>query len=58
LVLPPAQSIARCPATLCSERADWAESERNACAYFAAVALDRRIAYNRDLMAQQISNSL
>ena len=38
--------------------ADWAESERNSCAYFAAVALDRRIAYNRDLMAQQISNSL
>ena len=38
--------------------AEWAESERNACAYFAAVALDRRIAYNRDLMAQQISNSL
>jgi len=38
--------------------ANWAESERNACAYFAVVALDRRIAYNRDLMAQQISNSL
>ena len=38
--------------------ANWAESERTACAYFAAVALDRRIAYNRDLMAQQISNSL
>ena len=38
--------------------AEWAESERNGCAYFAAVALDRRIAYNRELMAQQISNSL
>jgi len=34
---------------------DWAESERQGCAYFAAVALDRRIAHNRDLMAQQMS---
>ena len=35
----------------------WADAERSACAYFAAVALDRRIALNRSLMAQQISNS-
>ncbi len=34
---------------------DWAESERKGCAYFAVVALDRRIAHNRDLMAQQMS---
>jgi len=33
----------------------WAEGERQGCAYFAAVALDRRIARNRDLMAQQMS---
>ena len=30
------------------------EQERNQCTYFAAVALDRRIAFSRDLMAQQI----
>ncbi|HEX9759881.1 MAG TPA: hypothetical protein VGA40_03130 [Candidatus Acidoferrales bacterium] len=34
----------------------WADQERGQCAYFAAVALDRRIAYNRDLMAQQVSH--
>ncbi len=33
----------------------WLESERGNCAYFAAVALDRRIAFNRELMAQQIA---
>jgi len=33
----------------------WAESERVSCTYFAAVALDRRIAYSRALLAQQMS---
>jgi hypothetical protein len=32
----------------------WAETERGRCAYFAAVALDRRVAFSRDLLAQQI----
>ena len=32
----------------------WAEAERAQCAYFAAVALERRIAFSRDLLAQQI----
>jgi hypothetical protein len=32
----------------------WTERERNQCTYFAAVALDRRIAFSRDLMAEQI----
>ena len=32
----------------------WVERERAGCSYFAAVALDRRIAHNRDLMAQQM----
>jgi hypothetical protein len=32
------------------------ERERESCAYFAAVALDRRIAHSRDLMAEQLSN--
>ena len=33
----------------------WAEGERVSCTYFAAVALDRRIAYRRALLAQQMS---
>ncbi|MBI1749308.1 MAG: hypothetical protein HY234_07500 [Acidobacteria bacterium] len=32
------------------------ERERESCAYFAAVALDRRIAHSRDLMAQQLAS--
>jgi hypothetical protein len=32
----------------------WAEKERGRCTYFAAVALDRRVAFSRDLLAQQI----
>jgi hypothetical protein len=32
----------------------WTEKERDQCTYFAAVALDRRIAFSRDLLAQQI----
>jgi len=31
----------------------WAEMERGQCAYFAAVTLDRRIAFSRDMLAQQ-----
>jgi hypothetical protein len=34
----------------------WIESERGGCAYAAAVALDRRIAYSRMMMAQQASH--
>ena len=33
----------------------WTESERSECAYFLAVALDRRIAHNRDLLAEQMT---
>jgi hypothetical protein len=33
----------------------WADNERVNCTYFAAVALDRRIAYSRALLAQQMS---
>jgi hypothetical protein len=32
----------------------WAERERGRCTYFAAVTLDRRVAFSRDLLAQQI----
>jgi hypothetical protein len=38
--------------------AQWLERERQNCVYFAAVALDRRIAQNRDLFAQQLSNRI
>ena len=31
----------------------WAEQEQAGCAYFAAVALDRRIAHSREMLAQQ-----
>lgn len=37
---------------------DWTERERAACGYFAAVALDRRIAHNRGLVAQQMGSQL
>jgi len=33
---------------------DWTESERGHCAYFAAVALERRISFSRDMLAQQM----
>jgi hypothetical protein len=33
----------------------WTEVERGHCAYFAAVTLERRIAFSRDLFAQQMS---
>lgn len=36
----------------------WTERERGSCAYFAAVTLDRRIAFSRNLMAQQMSNRM
>ncbi|MHB8527335.1 MAG: hypothetical protein ACYDD2_14430 [Candidatus Acidiferrales bacterium] len=41
--------------TLAPRITSWAERERVDCAYFVAVALDRRIAYSRDLLAQQMS---
>lgn len=34
----------------------WIETERGGCAYAAAVVLDRRIAYNRAILAQQASH--
>ena len=36
----------------------WIDSERGGCTYAAAVVLDRRIAYNRMLMAQQTGSHL
>ena len=34
----------------------WTESERAHCAYFAAVALERRISFSRDMLAQQMDS--
>lgn len=34
----------------------WMEEEQAHCAYFAAVALDRRIAFNREMLAQQVDS--
>jgi ABC-type multidrug transport system fused ATPase/permease subunit len=34
--------------------AAWTDVERGQCAYYAAVALDRRIAFSRDMLAQQM----
>jgi hypothetical protein len=36
--------------------AAWANHERENCSYFAAVALDRRISYSRDLFTQQLGS--
>ena len=36
----------------------WTDMERGQCTYFAAVALDRRIAFSRDLLAAQINDTL
>jgi len=38
--------------------AAWAGQERRSCSYFAAVALDRRIAYSLDLFTQQVADRL
>ncbi len=37
---------------------EWTERELSGCAYFAAITLDRRIAYSRGLMARQLSNQI
>jgi hypothetical protein len=34
----------------------WTEMERGQCTYFAAVTLDRRIAFSRDMFAQQLES--
>jgi hypothetical protein len=36
--------------------AQWTERERSGCAYFVAIALERRIAHSRGLMAQALTN--
>jgi len=46
------ESISRVVPTLKS----WTEHEQASCAYFAAVALDRRISFNREMLAQQVES--
>lgn len=50
--------VARATESFAPAVARWAESEREGCSYFAAVALDRRISYSRDLFSQQIADRL
>jgi hypothetical protein len=45
------------PREVAGNAASWVDQERASCAYFAAVALDRRIAFSRDLLAQQAANN-
>jgi hypothetical protein len=35
---------------------EWLEREQAGCAYFAAVTLDRRISFSRELLAQQVES--
>jgi hypothetical protein len=42
--------------TLVPQVAAWANRECENCSYFAAVALDRRISYSRDLFTQQLGS--
>jgi hypothetical protein len=44
------------PRQFASNVSSWVEQERANCAYFAAIALGRRIAFSRDLLAQQAAN--
>ena len=47
----------RLTASLVPPIAAWATREREHCSYFAAVALDRRISYSRDLFTQQLGKA-
>jgi len=48
--------LARLSQTTVPSVAAWAERERQGCSHFAAVALDRRISFSRDLFVQQASS--
>lgn len=43
--------LTRLPSAAISKAAEWMEGERSACAYFAATALDQRMAYSRALLS-------
>ena len=46
--------LERCCTKLSPAVRAWAEEERAGCAHFAAVALGRRIAFSREMLAQQV----
>jgi phosphatidylglycerophosphate synthase len=48
----------RITSALAPRVAAWSEQERRNCSHFAAVALDRRISYNRGLFAEQVNGLL
>ena len=41
-------------AQLAPSMKSWTDSERGHCTYFAAIALERRISFSRDMLAQQM----
>lgn len=43
--------LTRLPSAAIAKAAAWAEGERTSCAYFAAAALDQRMAYSRALLS-------
>lgn len=49
-------SFAGAVARLIPSMKSWTESERGHCTYFAAIALERRISFSRDMLAQQIDS--
>lgn len=50
--------IGKASKALLPKIAHWAEQERRNCSYFAAVVLDRRISFSRELFTQQSVDSL
>jgi hypothetical protein len=48
--------LARVTRATAPSAAAWAERERQHCSHFAAVALDRRISFSRDLFVQQANS--
>jgi hypothetical protein len=50
--------IGRMTCSLVPSVSAWTETERQGCSYFAAVALDRRISYSRDLFTQQVADRI
>ena len=51
------RTLNRMTKSLIPQIAGWANRECENCSYFAAVALDRRISYSRDLFTQQLGRA-
>jgi hypothetical protein len=50
------RGLHRLTSSLVPQIATWTNRECESCSYFAAVALDRRISYSRDLFTQQLGS--